>query len=130
MRKWLWRSLGILFVALAYIGIITPGVPTTIFAILAAWAFSKSSPKLNNWLHNHKILGKYLSNWENKRIFPSKGRIAMCLVMLISMMVAMSKNTIPLPSMQFNYFQKLQGTFCANFLANSAFCICLKQTIN
>jgi uncharacterized membrane protein YbaN (DUF454 family) len=84
MKKWLWRLLGILFVALAYIGIITPGVPTTIFAILAAWAFSKSSPKLNNWLHNHKILGKYLSNWENKRIFPSKGRIAMCLVMLLS----------------------------------------------
>ena len=84
MKKWLWRSLGIIFVALAYIGIITPGVPTTIFAILAAWAFSKSSPKLNKWLHNHKIFGKYLNNWENKRIFPSKGRIAMCLVMLLS----------------------------------------------
>ena len=58
MKKWLWRSLGILFVGLAYIGIITPGIPTTIFAILAAWAFSKSSPELNNWLHNHKLFGK------------------------------------------------------------------------
>ncbi len=57
---------------------------SSIFAILAAWAFSKSSPKLNKWLHNHKIFGKYLNNWENKRIFPSKGRIAMCLVMLLS----------------------------------------------
>ena len=84
MKKWLWRSLGILFVGLAYIGIITPGIPTTIFAILAAWAFSKSSPELYNWLHNHKVFGKYLNNWEKKRVFPKKGRLAMCFVMIIS----------------------------------------------
>ena len=54
------------------------------FAILAAWAFSKSSPELYNWLHNHKVFGKYLNNWEKKRVFPKKGRLAMCFVMIIS----------------------------------------------
>ena len=54
------------------------------FAILAAWAFSKSSPELYNWLHNHKVFGKYLNNWEKKRVFPKKGRFAMCFVMIIS----------------------------------------------
>jgi len=85
MKKWLWRALGLLFVGFAYIGVITPGVPTTFFALLAAWAFSKSSPELDKWLHEHKIFGKYLNNWEQKRIYPQKGRVAMVGVMLISL---------------------------------------------
>jgi uncharacterized protein len=85
MRKWLWRALGLLFVGFAYIGAVTPGVPTTFFALLAAWAFSKSSPKLDKWLHEHPLFGKYLTNWEKKRIYPQRGRIMMVVVMLISL---------------------------------------------
>lgn len=85
MKKWLWRALGLLFVGFAYIGAITPGIPTTFFALLAAWAFSKSSPKWDKWLHEHKIFGKYLTNWETKRIYPNKGRIMMVVVMSISL---------------------------------------------
>ena len=85
MKKWLWRSLGLIFVGFAYIGAITPGVPTTFFALLAAWAFSKSSPQLDKWLHEHPLLGKYLTNWEQKRVYPNKGRIMMVVVMCISL---------------------------------------------
>jgi uncharacterized membrane protein YbaN (DUF454 family) len=89
MRKnikiWLWRALGIFFVGMAYIGAITPGIPTTFFALLAAWAFSKSSPKMDKWLHEHPIFGKYLNNWEQKRIYPNRGRLMMVVVMLISL---------------------------------------------
>lgn len=85
MKKWLWRALGLLFVGCAYIGVITPGVPTTFFALLAAWAFSKSSPELDKWLHEHKIFGKYLTNWETKRVYPNRGRILMVIVMSISL---------------------------------------------
>jgi uncharacterized membrane protein YbaN (DUF454 family) len=85
MKKWLWRALGLLFVGFAYIGAITPGIPTTFFALLAAWAFSKSSPKLDKWLHEHPWFGKYLNNWEKKRIYPQRGRVAMVVVMCISL---------------------------------------------
>lgn len=94
MKKWLWRALGLLFVGFAYIGAITPGVPTTFFALLAAWAFSKSSPELDKWLHEHPWFGKYLNNWEKKRIYPHKGRVMMVAVMSISL-ISMSL-TIPL----------------------------------
>ncbi len=94
MKKWLWRALGLLFVGFAYIGAITPGVPTTFFALLAAWAFSKSSPELDKWLHEHPWFGKYLNNWEKKRIYPHKGRVMMVVVMSISL-ISMSL-TIPL----------------------------------
>lgn len=85
MRKSLWIGLGLFFVGCAYIGILLPGVPTTFFVILAAWAFSKSSEKFNKWLHEHKLFGKYLTNWETKKVYPSRGRYAMVGVMCISL---------------------------------------------
>ncbi len=85
MRKALWIGLGLFFVGCAYIGIILPGVPTTFFVILAAWAFSKSSEKFNKWLHEHKLFGKYLTNWETKKVYPTRGRYAMVGVMCLSL---------------------------------------------
>jgi uncharacterized membrane protein YbaN (DUF454 family) len=97
MKKWLWRVLGLIFVGLAYIGAITPGIPTTFFALLAAWAFSKSSPKLDKWLHEHPLLGKYLNNWEQKRVYPNKGRIMMVIVMSISLITMLFTLPIKVP---------------------------------
>ena len=85
MRKALWVGLGLFFVGCAYIGIILPGVPTTFFVILAAWAFSKSSEKFNKWIHEHKLFGKYLTNWETKKVYPTRGRYAMVGVMCLSL---------------------------------------------
>ncbi|MEM9202672.1 MAG: YbaN family protein [Actinomycetota bacterium] len=45
-----WTMLGLLFVAIGAIGIVVPGLPTTVFFILAAWSFSKSSPRLEAWV--------------------------------------------------------------------------------
>ena len=85
MNKWLWRALGLLFVGCAYIGAIVPGVPMTTFVVLAAWAFAKSSPRLHAWLYNHPWFGKFLTNWTDKRVFPTKGKYAMVLVMSSSL---------------------------------------------
>ena len=97
MKKWLWRVLGLIFVGFAYIGAITPGIPTTFFALLAAWAFSKSSPKLDKWLHEHPLLGKYLNNWEQKRVYPNKGRVMMVIVMMISLITMLFTLPIKVP---------------------------------
>jgi len=72
---------------LAYLGVILPGVPTTIFVILAAWAFSKSSPTWDAWIHQHKTFGPYLIGWEEKRIFPKHGKYAMISMMILSLII-------------------------------------------
>lgn len=77
MRKWLWRTLGLFFVGCAYIGAIVPGIPTTTFVALALWCFAKSSPELHAWLYNHPVFGKYIQDWTNKRIYPTRAKFIM-----------------------------------------------------
>ena len=84
MKIWLWRLLGLLFVGCAYIGAVVPGVPMTTFVILAAWAFAKSSPKLNHWLHTHPTFSPYLIRWEEKSIYPTKVKWIMAVTMAVS----------------------------------------------
>ena len=56
---------GTLSLALAIIGIIVPGLPTTPFALLSAFLYAKSSDKLYNWLLNNKILGPRIRNYHD-----------------------------------------------------------------
>ena len=81
VKKYFYMSIGFLCVAMAYIGFVTPGIPFSIFLVIAAWAFAKSSPKMEAWLYNHPWFGKFLTNWNTKRVFPTKGKYAMILVM-------------------------------------------------
>lgn len=63
--RWLWIAFGGLCVALAFIGIALPLVPTTPFLLLAAFAFAKSSPRLHAWIMGHKRFGPMITNWND-----------------------------------------------------------------
>jgi uncharacterized membrane protein YbaN (DUF454 family) len=45
-----WIALGLVAVAIGGVGIVVPGLPTTVFFVVAAWCFSRSSPRLEAWL--------------------------------------------------------------------------------
>ena len=64
--KYFYLISGFLLVAIGVIGIFLPLLPTTIFLILASFCFLKSPPKANDWLRNHKMLGGYIDNYQNK----------------------------------------------------------------
>lgn len=66
---------GILLVAIGAIGIFLPVLPTTIFLILASACFVKSSPRANEWLRNHKLLGMYIKNYQDKTGLTIKAKI-------------------------------------------------------
>ena len=95
MKKWLWRALGRLFVGCAYIGAIVPGVPMTTFVILAAWAFAKSSPALNEWLHTHPTFSPHLIRWEEKSIYPTKVKYIMLISCIVSYTIILFTITKP-----------------------------------
>ena len=73
--RYLYLVSGVLLVAVGVIGIFLPILPTTIFLILASACFVKGSPKANDWLRNHKILGAYLKNYQDKSGLTVKAKI-------------------------------------------------------
>jgi uncharacterized membrane protein YbaN (DUF454 family) len=87
MKSFLWKCLGFLSLGMAYLGIITPGLPYSIFVVFAAYCFGKSSPKMHAWIYNHKLFGPFLTNWTTKRIFPTKMKYLMIAVMSSSLIM-------------------------------------------
>ena len=81
MKKALFFVLGWLCLIMAYIGLVTPGIPFSIFLIGAAYFFARSNKKMEHWIYNHKHFGPFLTNWEKKRVFPQRGKYAMIIVM-------------------------------------------------
>jgi len=73
--RYLYFISGVLLVAIGVIGIFLPILPTTIFLILASACFLKSSPKANEWLRNHKVLGMYIKNYQDKSGLTIKSKI-------------------------------------------------------
>lgn len=84
-KKYAYMTFGFFCVGMAYVGIVVPGIPFSIFLVMAAWAFAKSSQTMHDWLYNHKWFGPFLTNWTQKKVFPTKGKYVMVLVMASSL---------------------------------------------
>jgi uncharacterized protein len=56
-------ALGCVLLALGLVGIFVPLMPTTIFLILAAWCFARSSRRAEAWLLNHRRFGPAIVAW-------------------------------------------------------------------
>ena len=84
MKKIILISLGWFCVSLGFIGIFIPGIPTTIFLIIALWAFTKSSKKLRYWLLHHKKFGPILKNWQEHKVVPRRAKILMVVLMIFA----------------------------------------------
>ncbi|HEX6587919.1 MAG TPA: YbaN family protein [Longimicrobiales bacterium] len=72
----LWAAAAWLSTALALVGVLIPGVPTTPFVLLAAWAAARGSKRLHAWLHEHPRLGPALIAWEEQRAVSMRAKLA------------------------------------------------------
>jgi uncharacterized protein len=87
MKNILWKIGGFICVGLAYIGVITPGIPFSIFIVMAAYCFSKSSPAMHAWIYNHKLFGPFITNWTSYKVFPAKAKLMMVAMMSSSLVI-------------------------------------------
>jgi len=61
--RWILFISGFILLGLGIAGMFLPLLPTTIFLILAAWCFARSSEKFYRWVHFNRFFGKYIRNY-------------------------------------------------------------------
>lgn len=74
-------------VALAFLGVFLPLLPTTPFLLAAAWAFAKSSRRMRTWLYGHPRFGRFLQDWRDQGAIPLRGKIAAIIGMTVAWVV-------------------------------------------
>lgn len=82
--RFLWMVFGLLTLALAFAGVFLPILPTTPFLLLAAFAFARSSPRLEAWLLNHPRFGTLIRNWQRDGSIDRRTKIAAASVMALT----------------------------------------------
>jgi uncharacterized protein len=61
--RYVWLGLGFFFTGLGFLGYILPGLPGTVFILIAVYFFARSSPRFYNWLLNNKLFGGIIRDW-------------------------------------------------------------------
>lgn len=88
LKKFILIFFGLIFVAIGTIGIFIPGLPTTIFMILAAYCFIRSSEKMYKWVTENKFVGDKVKHFMETKTIPLRGKIhsisAMWLMVILS----------------------------------------------
>jgi len=68
-------GLGWSCVALGFIGVFVPGMPTTTFLLIAAWCFYRSSERAHAWLLHHRVLGPYIRAFLSGEGMPVRSKV-------------------------------------------------------
>lgn len=84
--KWFYITLGTVAVALGFLGIFLPLLPTTAFLLLAAWAYARSSHRFYHWLLNNRIFGKYITAYLEGKGMPMISKVSTTLLLWITIL--------------------------------------------
>jgi len=79
--RWILLISGTILLGVGILGMFLPLLPTTIFFILAAWCYARSSQKFYNWLNRNKFFGKYLSNYRRGNGMTIRSKVISLLIL-------------------------------------------------
>jgi uncharacterized membrane protein YbaN (DUF454 family) len=75
LKRYIFITLGTLFVVIGIIGIFVPVLPTTPFLLLAAFFYLRGSKRFYDWLMNNRVCGSYIRNYIEGRGMPLRVKI-------------------------------------------------------
>ncbi len=84
LRRWLLAGVGVLCVGLAGVGVVVPGLPTTVFLLLASYCFTKSCPWLEERLIRTRFFRPYLRFLDGDAEMPRKAKAATILLIWVA----------------------------------------------
>ncbi|QYG93407.1 DUF454 domain-containing protein [Iamia sp. SCSIO 61187] len=79
-----WVTFGCGAVGLGALGIVVPGLPTTGFFVLAAWAFSRSSPRLEQWVLDRPGVGPLVRDYRAGLGMPRRAKVVAITMLVVS----------------------------------------------
>ena len=88
--------LGIGFTTIGILGLVLPLLPGTIFLILAAACFTRSSPRAHKWLVKNRFFGAELEAFLEKRQMRTRAKIQAITVLGIGISLSIIFSDIPL----------------------------------
>lgn len=88
VARWVWAGFGFLFFGLAMVGVALPFVPTTPFLLVAAFCFTRSSDRLNNWFKSTKVYHAVLEGYVQKRAMTVKAKLSILIPVTILLGIA------------------------------------------
>jgi uncharacterized membrane protein YbaN (DUF454 family) len=74
VRQISYLSLGLLSLATGLAGLVLPLLPTTVFMLIAAWAFARSSERLHRLLLDHPRFGPAIRAWQAHGAIPRRAK--------------------------------------------------------
>jgi len=66
--------------AVGFVGIFVPLLPTTPFVLLAAMCYSRGSDRFHTWLHDHPRFGPMIHSWREHRAIGLRSKIVATLM--------------------------------------------------
>lgn len=99
LRPWrrpLFFAAGWAFTGLGVVGLILPLMPGTVFLIVAAWCFSRSSPRFEAWLLGHPRLGPHVRRWRETGAISRRAKYLACGSMVLSFTVMATTDAPPI----------------------------------
>ena len=74
-RRWILAGVGVLLVGIGALGVILPGLPTTVFLLGASWCFTRSCPWLEERLMRNRFFAPYLRILDGTEPMTTRARL-------------------------------------------------------
>ncbi|GAB4385695.1 MAG: hypothetical protein Kow0022_12570 [Phycisphaerales bacterium] len=74
-RRWALAAVGVACVGMGAIGVFVPGLPTTIFLIIASWCFTRSCPWLEERVRRLRIFKPFYQVIDNGGRMPRRAKV-------------------------------------------------------
>ena len=75
VRKVMWVGAGFTSVGVGSVGLVVPGLPTTVFFVFAAWCFSRSSPRFEQWVLDLPTVGPMVRDYRAGLGMPRRSKL-------------------------------------------------------
>lgn len=79
----MWLGLGLACVGVGGLGMVVPGLPTTVFFIAAAACFTRSSPRLERWVLDLPGIGPMVRDHRDGLGMPRRAKVMACSMIVV-----------------------------------------------